>query len=68
MKRTFVTLLMILAAASTWAQKLGPKEFNAAVAGNTAIQLVDVRTPGEYAKGHIEGAKNIDFRSGFDKS
>ena len=25
------------------------------------IQLIDVRTPSEFASGHIEGAKNIDF-------
>ena len=27
------------------------------------IQLVDVRTPGEYAGGYIGNAQNIDFRS-----
>ena len=27
------------------------------------IQLIDVRTPSEFASGHIEGAKNIDFKS-----
>lgn len=29
------------------------------------VQLVDVRTPGEYAEGHIGDAKNIDV---FDKN
>lgn len=27
------------------------------------VQLVDVRTPGEYADDHIENAQNIDFSS-----
>ena len=27
------------------------------------IQLIDVRTPSEFESGHIEGAKNIDFKS-----
>ncbi len=27
------------------------------------VQLIDVRTPREYADGHIEGALNIDFRN-----
>ncbi len=27
------------------------------------VQLIDVRTPREYASGHIKGAKNIDFFS-----
>ena len=25
------------------------------------VQLIDVRTPGEFAEGHIENAQNIDF-------
>ena len=27
------------------------------------VQLIDVRTPVEFAEGHIENAKNIDFYS-----
>ncbi len=27
------------------------------------IQVIDVRTPGEYSSGHVEGAKNIDIYS-----
>lgn len=34
--------------------------YKAAIASKK-VQLVDVRTPQEYAKGHIEGAINIDF-------
>ena len=32
-----------------------------------SMQLVDVRTPGEFKQGHIEGAQNIDyFSAAFD--
>ena len=27
------------------------------------VQLIDVRTPAEFAEGHIENTKNIDFYS-----
>ena len=36
-------------------------EFNSRIHASTQIQLVDVRTPGEYAEGHLEGAINIDY-------
>jgi rhodanese-related sulfurtransferase len=38
-------------------------EFSAKVAEAGVITL-DVRTPGEFAEGHIEGARLIDFQSG----
>ena len=30
----------------------------------TGVITFDVRTPGEYMSGHIQGAQNIDFESG----
>jgi rhodanese-related sulfurtransferase len=32
--------------------------------GNSNFVIVDVRTPEEFRGGHIEGAVNVDFRSG----
>lgn len=41
-----------------------PKSF-ASVADSLADeQLIDVRTPGEYAEGHLEGATNLDWNGG----
>ncbi|MDV7138349.1 rhodanese-like domain-containing protein [Maribacter sp. TH_r10] len=51
---------------------LDAKAFKSAVK-NKKVQLVDVRTPGEYRAGHIGKAVNIDlfqrqsFRSSFEK-
>jgi len=39
---------------------LSPAEFKAAIA-QSPVQLVDVRTPGEYGDGHIDGSVNIDW-------
>ncbi len=30
------------------------------------VQLIDVRTPEEFAAGHIDGAINVDFHSNFE--
>ncbi len=31
--------------------------------GNTGFVLLDIRTPAEFAAGHIDGAVNIDYRA-----
>ncbi len=40
--------------------ELGPDEFKAAI-DSPGVQLIDVRTPNEYAAGHIPGSINIDW-------
>ena len=40
---------------------LDPDAFQARLEGDGAVQLVDVRTPDEFAAGHIAGAVNIDW-------
>lgn len=43
--------------------KVDAATFKEALASNSDIQLIDVRTPKEYNDGHIENAKLIDFLS-----
>ncbi len=56
-------LLLAGCSSSSTAVDLGVKEFSAKVAEAGVITL-DVRTPGEFMGGYIDGAKNIDFQSG----
>jgi rhodanese-related sulfurtransferase len=56
-------LLLAGCSSSTGAIDLGVSEFSTKVAEAGVITL-DVRTPGEFAEGHIEGARLIDFQSG----
>jgi rhodanese-related sulfurtransferase len=56
-------LLLAGCSSSTGAIDLGVTEFSAKVAEVGVITL-DVRTPGEFAEGHVEGARLIDFQSG----
>ena len=39
-------------------------EFAATIAADPAIVVLDVRTPGEFAEGHLPNAINIDAESG----
>ena len=67
MKKVFALIASVLLLAgcssSTGAIDLGVTEFSAKVAEAGVITL-DVRTPGEFAEGHVEGARLIDFQSG----
>lgn len=40
---------------------ISPEDLNSA---NDNILLIDVRTPNEYASGHIQNSVNIDYRAG----
>ena len=40
-----------------------PTEFAEKIKTQTAATLIDVRTPDEFTKGHLENAQNIDWRS-----
>ncbi|MBS1587809.1 MAG: thioredoxin [Bacteroidetes bacterium] len=44
-------------------KELQVAEYEKRLAASPGAQLVDVRTPGEYAEGHLENAKNIDYNS-----
>jgi rhodanese-related sulfurtransferase len=67
MKKVFALIVSVLLLAgcssSTGAIDLGVSEFSTKVAEAGVITL-DVRTPIEFAEGHIEGARLIDFQSG----
>jgi rhodanese-related sulfurtransferase len=67
MKKVFALIASVLLLAgcssSTGAIDLGVSEFSTKVAEAGVITL-DVRTPIEFAEGHIHGARLIDFQSG----
>jgi rhodanese-related sulfurtransferase len=44
-------------------KKVSVDEFQQKLSATPGAQLVDVRTPEEYAGGHLQNAQNIDFRS-----
>jgi len=39
-------------------------EFKSQLSALADVQLIDVRTPSEYAAGHMDEAVNIDFKNG----
>jgi len=42
---------------------LSVREFSEKIT-EEGVVILDVRTPGEFSEGYIEGARNIDFQSG----
>jgi phage shock protein E len=58
-----VVVLLTGCSSSPSATDLSVSEFTGKVAEQGIVTL-DVRTPGEFNEGHIEGAQLIDFQSG----
>jgi rhodanese-related sulfurtransferase len=56
-------LLLAGCSTSSTATDLSVSEFSSKVT-EAAVITLDVRTPGEFSEGHIEGAQLIDFQSG----
>jgi rhodanese-related sulfurtransferase len=56
-------LLLAGCSSSSSAIDLSVSEFSSKVT-EAGIITLDVRTPGEFSEGHIEGAQLIDFQSG----
>lgn len=64
MKKITVSLLLLffVVAVSAQIQTINIEEFEKQLYANKAEQLIDVRTPQEFAKYHIQSAKNIDYK------
>lgn len=67
MKKTILSILAAIGigTASCSAEDdivvLSPKEFISQAKADTTAVILDVRTPAEYAEGHLEGAKQLDY-------
>lgn len=66
MKKAVVLFLMVTGTfiSGVFAQKVVPAssvEISQLLAGNKSIVVLDVRTPQEFAAGHLKGALNIDI-------
>ena len=62
-------LVVVIGVAAAWGDEVrdvGPKDAQALIrenAGNRDFVVLDVRTPEEFAQGHLEGAVLVDYRS-----
>lgn len=69
MKRILLLVALVLVGAYVFSQRRAAEAFKsvrnaefAEIIADSTVQLVDVRTPAEFAAGHIPKAKNIDVR------
>ena len=60
---SFPLLFMACGTSSHQSTRLDPASFEARL-NEPDVQLVDARTPGEYAAGHLTGATNLDWNGG----
>ena len=75
MKKILLLMAFVLVGAYVYSQRRSSARFEsmdnaefATLIADTTVQLVDVRTPAEFAAGHIPEAKNIDVRGdNFDR-
>ncbi|MBR5694855.1 MAG: rhodanese-like domain-containing protein [Paludibacteraceae bacterium] len=63
MKRLFLLLGLLMSMMACAQKNISPQEFHEMITKDPNLQVVDVRTPQEFAAGHIKGARNVDFRS-----
>ena len=67
MKKVIAVITSLLLAGcsttTTGATNMNVSEFSKKIS-ESGVVILDVRTPGEFAEGYIEGAQNIDFQSG----
>lgn len=59
---TGLTLTLNSCQSQSQPSRLTPNEFEKVISKSN-VQLIDIRTPAEFSRGHIKNAKNIDFYS-----
>lgn len=61
-RQFFIASLLLIGTVAASAQSLSADAFEQQMKQTPTVQLLDVRTPGEFGGGHLPGAKNLDVR------